>query len=233
MPKDGKGECSINTPKFRHEYKYPVNGTECVLLEGKLQALLSHDIHAMGGRYTIRSLYFDDYHNKALLEKLDGTDPREKFRIRIYNRRDDYICLEKKIKKGELTQKLQTRLTKDRCDAILKGDIDWMWRQGDGLLAELYARMREGLTPKTIVEYDRIPFVYAPGNVRVTLDRNIRSGAASVDLFGDVPLVPVAPMDVLEVKFDNYLPDVVRLLTAGVENRRTSVSKYALCRKMI
>ena len=195
--------------------------------------MLSRDKHATDGRYTIRSLYFDDYHNKALFEKLDGTDPREKFRIRIYNRQDDYICLEKKVKKGELTQKLQTRLTRTQCDAILKGDIDWMWRQGDGLTAELYTRMREGLTPKTIVEYDRTPFIYAPGNVRVTLDRNIRSGVTSTDLFGDIPLVPVSPMDVLEVKFDAYLPDVVRLLTAGLDSRRTSVSKYALCRKTI
>ncbi len=210
-----------------------MNGAECVLLEGKLPLVLSRDRHAVGGRYTIRSLYFDDYHNRALFEKLDGTDPREKFRIRIYNRRDDYICLEKKIKKGQLTQKLQTRLTREQCSAILQGDIDWMWRQGDGLTAELYTRMREGLTPKTIVEYDRIPFTYAPGNVRVTLDRNIRSGVTSTDLFGDIPLVPVSPMDVLEVKFDAYLPDVVRLLTAGLDARRTSVSKYALCRKTI
>lgn len=195
--------------------------------------MLSRDKHATDGRYTIRSLYFDDYHNKALFEKLDGTDPREKFRIRIYNRQDDYICLEKKVKKGELTQKLQTRLTRTQCDAILKGDIDWMWRQGDGLTAELYTRMREGLTPKTIVEYDRIPFIYAPGNVRVTIDRNIRSGVASTDLFADIPMVPVSPMDVLEVKFDAYLPDVVRMLTAGMESRKTSVSKYALCRKTI
>ena len=210
-----------------------MNGAECALLEGKLPLVLSRDRHAVGGRYTIRSLYFDDYHNRALFEKLDGTDPREKFRIRIYNRRDDYICLEKKIKKGQLTQKLQTRLTREQCSAILQGNIDWMWRQGDGLTAELYTRMREGLTPKTIVEYDRIPFTYAPGNVRVTLDRNIRSGVTSTDLFGDIPLVPVSPMDVLEVKFDAYLPDVVRLLTAGLDARRTSVSKYALCRKTI
>lgn len=210
-----------------------MNGAECALLEGKLPLVLSRDRHAVGGRYTIRSLYFDDYHNRALFEKLDGTDPREKFRIRIYNRRDDYICLEKKIKKGQLTRKLQTRLTREQCSAILQGNIDWMWRQGDGLTAELYTRMREGLTPKTIVEYDRIPFTYAPGNVRVTLDRNIRSGVTSTDLFGDIPLVPVSPMDVLEVKFDAYLPDVVRLLTAGLDARRTSVSKYALCRKTI
>ena len=63
-----------------------MNGTECALLETRLPLVLKHDVHAMDGRYTIRSLYFDDYHNKALTEKLDGTDPREKFRIRIYNR---------------------------------------------------------------------------------------------------------------------------------------------------
>ena len=210
-----------------------MSGRECALLETRLPLVLRHDVHAAGGRYTIRSLYFDDYHNRALHEKLDGTDPREKFRIRIYNRRDDYICLEKKIKKGELTNKLQTRLTKDQCTAILRGDIDWMRRQEDGLTAELYARMREGLAPKTIVEYDRTPFVYAPGNVRVTIDRSIRSGVASTDLFGDIPLVPVSPLDVLEVKFDSYLPDIVRMLTAGLETRRTSVSKYALCRRTI
>ncbi|MBQ8402638.1 MAG: polyphosphate polymerase domain-containing protein [Clostridia bacterium] len=203
------------------------------MLEAKLSAVLCTDSHAEGGAYTIRSLYFDDYHNRALFEKLDGTDPREKFRIRIYNRRDDYICVEKKVKKGELTQKLQTRITRDRCDAVLRGDIDWMWREGDGLLAELYTKMREGLVPKTIVEYDRIPYVYAPGNVRVTLDCAIRSGTASTDLFGDIPLVPVMPLDVLEVKFDAYLPDIIRMLTAGIDSRRTAVSKYAMCRKTI
>jgi len=182
--------------------------------------------------YTIRSLYFDDYHNKALFEKLDGTDPREKFRIRIYNGRDDYICLEKKVKKGELTQKLQTVLTRAQCDAILAGDIDGIWQQGNALLTELYTHMREGMRPKTIVEYDRVPFVYAPGNVRVTIDKNIRSGVSSTDLFGNIPLVPVSPMDVLEVKFDAYLPDIVRMLTAGLESRKTAVSKYALCRRV-
>ena len=223
----------MNKTEFRHEYKYPVSAGQCLLLEKRLGRVLQPDRHAVGGRYTIRSLYFDDYHNKALFEKLDGTDPREKFRIRIYNRQDDYICVEKKIKKGELTQKLQCRITREQCDAILRGDIDWLWRQGDGVLADLYVHMREGMAPKTIVEYDRIPFVYAPGNVRVTIDRSIRSGTASTNLFGDIPMVPVTPFDVLEVKYDAYLPEIVRMLTAGLESGRTSVSKYALCRRCI
>ena len=203
------------------------------MLNGRLKTVLASDPHAPDGSYTIRSLYFDDWHNKALFEKLDGTDPREKFRIRIYNGSDDYICLEKKIKKGELTQKLQTRLTRAQCEDILAGKLEWMKAQKDGLLVQLYSCMQEGLKPKTIVEYDRTPFVYAPGNTRVTIDRNIRSGVSSTDLFGAIPLVPVSPADVLEVKFDAYLPDIVRLLTAGLESRRTAVSKYAMCRKCL
>jgi len=203
------------------------------VLTGRLKTVLSPDPHTKSGSYTIRSLYFDDWHNKALFEKMDGTDPREKFRIRIYNGSDDYISLEKKIKKGDLTQKLQTRLTRPQCENILAGKLDWMREQKDGLLLQLYTCMQEGLRPKTIVEYDRTPFVYAPGNTRVTIDRNIRSGVSSTDLFGDISLVPVSPADVLEVKFDAYLPDIVRLLTAGLESRRTAVSKYAMCRKCL
>lgn len=218
---------------YRHEYKYPVTAGQCILLEQKLGQVLSKDAHVQNGGYTIRSLYFDDDRDTALWEKLDGVDPREKFRIRIYNRQKDFICLEKKCKRGDLTKKLQCRLTYDQCQAILSGNIDGLWQQGSGLLAELYAKMREGLKPKTIVEYDRIPFVYAPGNVRVTLDRSIRTGLVSQDLFGDVPVVPVSPLDVLEVKYDAYLPDVVRMLTAGLETNRISVSKYALCRRYI
>ena len=223
----------MNAPKFRHENKYPISAGEGFLLTKRITGFMQPDPHAAGGVYTIRSLYFDDYHNRALFEKLDGTDPREKFRIRIYNRQDDYICVEKKVKKGELTQKLQARITRKQCDAILCGEIDWMWREGSAVLTELYTHMREGLKPKTIVEYDRQPFIYGPGNVRVTVDRNIRSGVSSTDLFGDIPLVPVSSLDVLEIKFDAYLPEIVRMLAGGLERRRTSVSKYALCRKCL
>ncbi|MBR4961847.1 MAG: VTC domain-containing protein, partial [Clostridia bacterium] len=75
----------MSTPKFRHEYKYPITYADGAVLAGRLRTVLSPDPHAGNGCYTIRSLYFDDWKNKALFEKLDGTDPREKFRIRIYN----------------------------------------------------------------------------------------------------------------------------------------------------
>lgn len=94
-------------------------------------------------------------------------------------------------------------------------------------------RMRaQGLRPKTIVDYDREPFVYAPGNVRVTLDYNIRTGLNCTDfLNADCATVPAgdAPI-ILEVKWDDYLPTIIRDAVQLPGRRAGAFSKYAQCR---
>ena len=168
----------------------------------------------------------------AYFEKVNGTNPRAKFRIRIYNNSDKVITLEKKVKSGELTQKLQARLTREEYEKIIAGDIDWMLTDGRGVVAELYAQMRGySLKPKTLVEYTRMPFIYDPGNVRVTIDMSVRSGIFSNNLFDPTPLVPTGELDVLEVKYDAYLPDIIRYLVSPVSRDRQSFSKYEICRK--
>ncbi|MBE6599359.1 MAG: polyphosphate polymerase domain-containing protein [Ruminococcaceae bacterium] len=220
------------SPGYRHEYKYPVSRGDCLMLKGRLEKFMDVDRHAAGGSYVIRSLYFDNYKDRALLEKAEGTNPRAKFRIRVYNGSDAVITLEKKIKYRDLTQKHQARLTRAECDSILRGDTDWMIGDGRGLVAELYARMKgESLRPKTLVEYTRFPFVYEPGNVRVTLDTDIRSGVYETDLFAPYPLVPLGESDVLEVKYDRFLPDIISTLISPVTRGRSSFSKYEVCRK--
>ncbi len=221
-----------SAPVYRHEYKYPITDGEAEMLKRRLGQVMHLDPHAENGIYVIRSLYFDDYKDRALMEKVNGTNPRAKFRIRIYNGRDDVINLEKKAKFRDLTQKLQVNLTRDECDRILAGDIKWMLRDGRGLLAELYAHMQGGgLRPKTLVEYTRVPFIYEAGNVRVTLDCDIRSGVYSTQLFAPHPLVPTGELDVLEVKYDRFLPDIIRYLISPVARDRQSFSKYEICRK--
>ena len=102
------------------------------------------------------------------------------------------------------------------------------------LLGELHAKMRyQQLKPATVVDYLREPFVYGPGNVRVTLDSEIRTGLKSDDLFNQnlssVPIVGGNPR-ILEVKYDAFLPDVIRD-AVQVENRMVGTfSKYAACR---
>lgn len=222
----------VSEAVYRHEYKYPITACDRELLRNRLKHIMRLDPHTVDGRYIIRSLYFDNYNDKALAEKVEGANPRAKFRIRIYNGSDKIITLEKKVKFRELTQKIQARLTREECDRIIAGDVDWMLHDGRGVVAELYAQMKGyALRPKTLVEYTRYPFIYDPGNVRVTLDCDIRSGIFSTDLFDPNPLVPTGEMDVLEVKYDRYLPQIIRYLISPVSRDRESLSKYETCRR--
>ena len=225
----GRGEI-LN---YRHEWKHEINYADLLVLRQRLGAVMQRDKNAVGGKYFIRSLYFDNAADKALREKLDGVNNREKFRIRYYNHDTGLIHLEKKTKQNGLGSKAQAKLSAVEAQAIVDGDWEWMKDADRPLVQELYAKMQsQGLRPKTIVDYIREPFVYAPGNVRVTLDHSIRTGLRSTDFLnpncitipaGDAPII-------LEVKWDAFLPNIIRSIVQ-LEGRHTSAfSKYAICR---
>lgn len=217
----------------RHELKIEVSKADFFALKSRLSAVMSLDDNVgEKGYYRIRSLYFDTDSNKALREKLDGLSRREKYRIRFYNDNVEELRLEKKIKTANLGHKRYANLSKAEVDSIIAGETEFL--QGrDELLSEFYIKLKyDGFKPKTIVEYDRIPFVYGPGNVRVTLDYNIKSGMWQENLTDlEAPLLKV-PNDpvILEVKYDNFLPDVVAKLVATEGRNIMSFSKYAAAR---
>lgn len=83
--------------QYRHEYKHLLSMAEYYALKMRLSAVMQRDVHAgADGEYRIRSLYFDNYFDKALFEKIDGVNDREKFRLRTYNGDNDTVFLEKK-----------------------------------------------------------------------------------------------------------------------------------------
>lgn len=219
--------------QYRHEWKHEVSAFDILCLRQRLSAVMTPDPHARGGRYFVRSLYFDDLRDTALREKLDGISRREKFRLRCYNREDSYLVLEKKSKVGGLCAKEQTPLTRRQAQTLLAGDGAALADDLPPLMQELLRKMQtRGLRPKTIVDYTREPFVFAPGNVRVTLDYDIRTGLGSTDFFDfRCPTIPAgdAPA-VLEVKWDEYLPGVIRDLVQVPTTRTAAFSKYAACR---
>jgi hypothetical protein len=219
--------------EFRHEWKHEINASDLIALRQRLRAVAAPDPHAINGTYFIRSLYFDNGADKALREKLDGVSRREKFRIRCYNGDTSVIHLEKKSKIGGLGNKQSASLTVDQVQAIVDGRTDWMAEDPQPLVQELYVKMRtQGLRPRTIVDYTREPYLYPPGNVRVTFDYDIRTGLSSTD-FLNVNCVTIPAGDapiILEVKWDAYLPDIIRD-AVQLEGRHTSAfSKYAQCR---
>lgn len=219
--------------KYRHEWKHEIGYGDLFILRQRLSAVLQQDEHAVDGKYFIRSLYFDNLSDKALREKIDGVNIREKFRIRYYNNDSSVIHLEKKCKHNHLCLKNSTILTKEQAQAIVDGAYGWMLDSADPLIQELYSKMQgEGLRPKTIVDYTREPFVFAAGNVRVTMDYDIRTGMLCTDFLNpDCVTVPAgeSPM-ILEVKWDEYLPDIVRDAVWLKGCRAGAFSKYAACR---
>lgn len=218
---------------FRHEYKQEIDYLDMPALRARLEAVMEQDAHAVDGKYEIRSMYFDNLNDKALREKLDGVNMREKFRIRYYNGDLSFIQLEKKSKINGLCSKEQQTITLEEAKLIQAGDLEKLVHTDKPLLRELALKMHmQGIRPKTIVDYTREPFVYAPGNVRVTLDYNIRTGLTGTDFLNpDCVTVPAGDTSViLEVKWDEFLPVVIRDIVQVPGTRTTAFSKYAACR---
>lgn len=219
--------------QYRHEWKHEISYADLLTLRSRLSAVMAPDPHAEDGSYLVRSLYFDNAADKALREKIDGVNVREKFRIRYYNGDVSTLHLEKKSKRGGLGCKDSAPLTADQAQSIVDGKTDWMKDCGTPLLEELYSKMQtQRLAPKTIVDYQREPYVFAPGNVRVTLDYNIRTGLQCTDFLNpDCVTVPVRNEPIiLEVKWDNFLPSLIRDVVQLPNCRTEAYSKYAACR---
>jgi len=218
---------------YRHEWKHEISYADLLAIRARLSVIMERDPHAVDGKYLIRSLYFDNLDDKALREKIDGVNLREKFRIRYYNGDPSVLHLEKKSKRAGLGTKYSANLTPEEAQKLVDGDLAWMMESGRPLVQELYCKMRyQGLRPTTIVDYTREPFICRPGNVRVTFDYDIRTGLRCTDFLnpacvtvpaGDAPIL-------LEVKWDAFLPAVIRDAVQTPGRRVEAFSKYAQCR---
>ena len=220
---------------FRHEYKYLISRSSAELLKVRLKGFMGYDPHTgPTGRYTIRSLYFDDLAADAFYDKVSGVDNRTKYRIRCYNYSDSIFKLEKKEKKGHLTRKTGQKLTLSQVQAIQKNPRDFT---GEGLAQELRLFCcSKGGKPMVLVDYDRTPFVCADGNTRITIDENLRTLPYRGDLFASSDaMIPVMEPEqvILEVKFDDFLPGHLNDCLADIPKAPMAISKFALCMNLI
>lgn len=215
--------------KYRHEWKQEISYSDLLTLRMRLKAVMRADSHSIDNRYLIRSLYFDTPNDKALREKTDGVNQREKFRLRYYNNDTAFIVLEKKSKMNGLCSKDSVPITEKNAQQIVNGDIAFLAESWQPLYRELYVKMlSQQLHPKTIVDYTREPFVYPVGNVRVTIDYDIRTGDFRTDFLNPTTLtLPTgnSPI-VLEVKWDEFLPDFIKSAVTLPARRAGSFSKY-------
>ena len=222
--------------KYRNEFKYYISPHQRFIITQKLKGILQLDQHVSEeGEYHIRSLYFDDIQNTALHEKLGGVRDRVKYRIRIYNKSDNVIHFEKKIKYRDYIAKVKEPITRAMYDQIVAGNYEVLQEGNKPLLLEIYSQMKNQLLrPIVIVDYVREPYVSQHGNVRITFDKQLRTGLNNIDIF-DPNLKPVPALDderiILEIKYDEYLPQAIQTALQLEGVHRTSASKYVICRK--
>ncbi len=222
--------------RLRHELKFHISKKDYMMLRTKLRTVLGPDPHAKSdGKYHIRSLYFDDFRNTALFEKLAGVARRKKYRIRIYNHSDKVIKLERKTKLDQYISKESAKLSREEADRITKGDVSFLANSHDRLLRAFYLEHRRNyLRPNVIVDYHREAYVHPVGNVRITFDIDLHTALGSVSLF-DPNVFTMGVVEgtgvILEVKYDNVLPKHIQGLLPSTIIPRAAIGKFVICKK--
>lgn len=221
---------------MRHELKYIISPVQYHLLRSRLRPFLQLDKNAGEyGDYFIRSIYFDSWQYRAFNEKNMGIDSRKKYRLRFYNGDVSRCSLECKQKKGTRIEKQSALLSKEEVNAFLAGASQIVLNDDEDrspLLNELAMLMKnEGFCPQVVVDYLREAYVYPLSNVRITFDKQIAAGTITDCLTKPRSLSNILPEEnmVLEVKYDEYLPEHISQIIASIRPMQTAASKYVLC----
>ncbi len=222
--------------RLRHEIKYYINDSVYHTLRGRLRTVAGADPNMKEeDGYLISSLYFDDVYHSAMNEKQAGICFRKKYRLRCYNRQDTRINLECKRKYGEYISKDSMAVSRGEYDAMLAGNYDVLMEHPDTVGREVYALHHARLLkPVVAVEYLREAYVLAQGNVRITFDKEISASVNDYDMFSEyyeVKKVLEPGIMVLEVKFDDYLPDMIYQILKTAMTNKYAISKYVMCRE--
>ena len=225
-----------NLSVTRSELKYYISNNECTALVNRLKFVLTPDKHSIPGLgYYIRSLYFDSYDDECLYEKQSGTMYRKKYRLRIYDTESQSVKFEIKNKWNNQIFKESATITRDSAEKIIEGEYEELLKYENPVLNKAYIEFTlKHYKPKVVIDYDRDAFMSDFFNLRVTLDKNLRSNNTDFDIFSsDMHTIPVIleGKQILEIKYNECLPDYVKGTIQPISFERCAISKYTLGRK--
>ncbi len=216
---------------YRKEIKFVIPKVDFARLQPQLDALMERDKHGSNGTYTVRSQYFDSLTEGDLRDNLDGLMEKRKIRLRVYSPDDRSVKLEYKCKSGSDGTKHSLLISREEAERMERHDYAFLMEREEELAHRLYARMTQGLyRPKTIIEYRRTAFAYPVSDTRITFDHDIRAAANPYGLLNrELFLAPLMLEDagVLEVKYNDFLPPMLRRVLARTDTLAQASSKYS------
>jgi len=214
--------------QFRNELKFFMNVHTAAVLKQRVAAAMRPDSHS-DGIYLVNNLYLDDYYDTFYNEKILNSYIRDKYRVRFYNNDLSFIRFENKHKEGELSYKVSVEMTEDEYKSIASGNFDFILNSGHPLWQKtaMLHRLRR-LRVAAVFSYIREAYIYQQGNVRITFDSNLSTGKLIPEPYSGAP--PGAG-GMMEVKFDRYLPSVIKEMLDGLPLIQTAMSKYCYSRE--
>ena len=224
---------------IRQEFKYYVSAEVISNLRTYLKEIMKIDENANSenNQYTITSLYFDTPNEEDFEDKVDGIKSREKFRLRVYNQKDDLVKFESKKRVETAIKKTSSIIPIKDVKQILKGNYESLLNSNSEFLKISYAKLTSrGYRPKLIVEYDREAYFLPYGNIRITFDLNFRTYNSETDLLNiSKKAIPVFEdnLQILEVKHSIPLPSHLKFILSKVPAARNAISKFVLGHKYI
>ncbi|MDR2547674.1 MAG: polyphosphate polymerase domain-containing protein [Lachnospiraceae bacterium] len=226
-------------PGGRREVKFLLAQAEYAVIKNRVAALLEPDEHSdSDGGYFIRSIYFDDIRDTAYREKVNGVFDRRKFRIRLYNDDLTFIRLESKEKYNKWIIKQHARIDENIAKRLLDEDFRVLDDSENDFLKHFSSLTSEiGLRSVVTTDYYREAYMYPASNLRITFDKHLHaSGLTGFSLVrgeaGDWLSLPIFRHDevVMEIKYDDFMPEMVSAVIPRKTGKALAVSKYCLCR---
>ena len=221
----------------RHELKYYLNDVQTQGLQDQLSQLMSLDQNSNGEiGYRVRSLYFDSMDDECLYQKQSGFLARKKIRLRTYGvSGQDTVKFEIKHKNGQLVSKDSVTISRESAEQICAGNYTVLLDQKNPVLDTIYATFTSrAYSPKVLVEYHRVALTMPVSNIRITFDKRLRSNINHYNLFSEVqdsmPVI-IEGKQIMEVKYDEYLPGYIKKVLSNVNAERMAISKYTLARR--
>ena len=211
----------------RIEYKFLITTDEYEKIRFQIANVCPIDPHADSctREYSLSSIYFEDCMDSYLLQKADGLEMHQKFRLRHYG--GGVQRLEYKTKVGNLTQKDSLWVDEALFIALLEGNMDELYPHLDKSLMEQFVikRQCDYLRPEIVIDYEREAYIYDVGDVRITFDKNLRARRYDQDP-GFEQLLFEPKMMMLEVKYTEKLPQFLKTILFQKDFQQVSYSKY-------
>lgn len=222
---------------LRNEVKFYISISDYMALSSIFEKTMTLDPHAGANKdYWVRSLYFDDMANSSYYEKVSGVNARRKIRLRLYDVQQPKMKIEIKNKLGSRVFKETSFIDKADAMALIDGQRSPLLKNRDPILGKVYYLMAmEHYRPVAVIDYEREAYICDFQHIRITFDKNIRGGMSDFRILKrELNLRPVFDERtvVLEVKFNNFLPEWIRDILSGRQATQAAIGKYCLSRAL-